>query len=374
MERIQKEKIKRINNATTRIKTLRVNIDRCQETLQNLNKSGFTQEFIENSKNKNKESITRCEEEIEENEQLIRDINQGLYDEEIEEEIEKGINVQNLLLNQQKVNKELREQKFQEKQANIQKKRKEDNHSLYDKENDANREYKRYLKACDRLPDYIQKNLKTMPGNKGYIFMDVSFYGDLPKEEGQPYVLFEKMRDGSMKIFEYFPNWTRISLKDKNGNKIILTDEPHISLMINKNINIKGMKEEEKKDDKITSYPDNKKNNKDYQNKNYKKDYKDQNKNYNKDNQSTSSQNYHKNHNRDNNQSYQNKNFNKDQKKDYQKNINKDNQSSSSQNFNKFKNDKPNSTPRNNQFQNNTPKNENYKKKKDYPKKEEEKK
>lgn len=64
-------------------------------------------------------------------------------------------------------------------------------------------QYRQYLNRVDSLPEYILNNLSTMPNNKGYIWRGMSCYGKLPAERGQPYILFEKIRGGILRIHEY---------------------------------------------------------------------------------------------------------------------------------------------------------------------------
>jgi hypothetical protein len=247
MDRIEKEKIRRINNATTRIKQLEISIKRSEEAISNLTRSTLGKDFIENSKIKNKENITKSKIEIEELENLIHDINQGLYDEEIDEENKKGMAEQDAKGITFRKNKIDNEKKFVEKQKVNYEKRREEFSVMKDKNYEMERAERHYYKAIDRLPDYIAKNLKSMPNNKGYIFMDVTFLGELPREQGEHDIYFEKQRDGSLKIYEYFKDRTKISIKDKNGNKTVLSETPRVSLIQrNENLFFKDKETKEK--------------------------------------------------------------------------------------------------------------------------------
>ena len=52
--------------------------------------------------------------------------------------------------------------------------------------------YKHFGRSEDSLPEYISRNLKNMPNNKGYIWKSVCYYGHKPAIENEPTFLFEK--------------------------------------------------------------------------------------------------------------------------------------------------------------------------------------
>ena len=74
---------------------------------------------------------------------------------------------------------------------------------------DIQRSYSYYLRVCDSIPDYIIRNLKEMPNNKGYIWRGVRCFGELPNEYNRPLTLFEKQRGGLLIIHE----WTQTEYK-----------------------------------------------------------------------------------------------------------------------------------------------------------------
>ena len=55
--------------------------------------------------------------------------------------------------------------------------------------------YNYFEKTSNRLPEYMQRNLSEMPNNKGYIWRDIRFYGELPALYGKPDILFEKKKE-----------------------------------------------------------------------------------------------------------------------------------------------------------------------------------
>ena len=64
------------------------------------------------------------------------------------------------------------------------------------------REYSRFERNSNTLPNYMKTNLSEMPNNKGYIWKNIRFYGELPAQRNQPDVLFEKLRGGILRIHE----------------------------------------------------------------------------------------------------------------------------------------------------------------------------
>ena len=82
---------------------------------------------------------------------------------------------------------------------------------------DLNREYNRFEKNSDSLPNYMKKNLSEMPNNKGYIWKNIRFYGELPAKENEPDILFEKTRGSIMYIHEITHHEHKIF--EKNGKE-----------------------------------------------------------------------------------------------------------------------------------------------------------
>jgi len=81
---------------------------------------------------------------------------------------------------------------------------------------DIEREFDRFLDISETVPDYISRNLKTMPNNKGYKFRGITFYGEMPPEAG-PNVVFEKKPDG-MLITEYYADQHITYFKPRDGS------------------------------------------------------------------------------------------------------------------------------------------------------------
>lgn len=216
------------NELNNRIKEIGVIIRRIDETLHNLTRSNLGRDFIEKSKEKNRQKKEDLENELIELENKLRNLEHGVLDTEMILEAEKDKKYSEEVRERESNRKKTRDEAYKKKEKRSKEswqEQREEFNSQKASEREINREFNHFLHAIDSLPDYIIKNLKDMPNNKGYIFKGVTHLGRLPAEKGQPEILFEKQRDGSLIINEYFPDRTRVSRKDKDGKKVVIRDE-----------------------------------------------------------------------------------------------------------------------------------------------------
>lgn len=89
-------------------------------------------------------------------------------------------------------------------------------------EKSIGREYERFLDVTDSLPDYISRNLDSMPNNKGYRWRGVLFFGKLPEVPNEPVMIFDKKPEGMM-ITEISNTAHVVYLKTRDGNKKVLS-------------------------------------------------------------------------------------------------------------------------------------------------------
>lgn len=92
------------------------------------------------------------------------------------------------------------------------------------------KEIDRFFKSVNSIPNFILDNLKNMPSNKGYIWRGVHCYGELPPES-KNVIMFEKCKNGLMKIHECFEDKILIYEKVNKGPKILVKTikrNPHI--------------------------------------------------------------------------------------------------------------------------------------------------
>jgi len=93
-------------------------------------------------------------------------------------------------------------------------------------------DYKRYKKICSGIPDYLYKNLSTMPNNKGYIWRDVWLFGQLDPEPGRPQVMFERKNKDLLYIHEYDQKEKRIYEKRGKNRKVLVERKPRKTIPI----------------------------------------------------------------------------------------------------------------------------------------------
>ena len=97
---------------------------------------------------------------------------------------------------------------------------------------EMNKEYNRFLKICDTIPDYINRNLKEMPSNKGYIFRGIWCFGEKPAEPGQPLIMFERLKNDIMRIYEIDHEYRKIFEKQgKHGKRVLISKEKRCNIL-----------------------------------------------------------------------------------------------------------------------------------------------
>jgi hypothetical protein len=138
----------------------------------------------------------------------LKNINLGLEDENF-----------TTIYEEKEEEKEFNKQKRQFKKNNTIKNNKEISQKFYKNSYQSNRKerflqkdiryhYNIFMKKSNSLPQYIKRNLKYMPNNKGYIWKGVWFFGAKP----------EKLGDNTMSMFEICGKKTYIRERDNNGS------------------------------------------------------------------------------------------------------------------------------------------------------------
>lgn len=193
------------NNIVNKIREAEDFISRSEKTIKRLKNTTLGVEFIQSQISKLKGAISDKELKVEKLKADLSSVRYGSLDNEINAEYKQN----------GKIQKRLRKEQMEEKEeADREKKEKKSVSKEYwngiisasrnhrQKQRDMRYAYKYFNRVCDSLPDYMQKNLSTMPNNKGYIWRGVHFYGDLPERPG-PCVMFEKKRGDILVIHEY---------------------------------------------------------------------------------------------------------------------------------------------------------------------------
>lgn len=219
-------RIREKNNINNQIKTIKINIGRNESTIERL-KSQDKSEFNSNQIKKLTEKNNNYKIELEELDQKISDINNGKYDSKFKDETDNA-QVQ-IDKNKQKMQKKIddknikkeKEKMYIQKSYDMNKTRNYNDLS----ESQIRYETKRFFKLCDSIPEYIERNLETMPSNKGYIWRDLWCFGKLPEEPGKPLIMFEKCNNNILRIYEIDKKTRKIFEKKGTGRKVLVSTE-----------------------------------------------------------------------------------------------------------------------------------------------------
>jgi len=219
-------RIREKNDINNQIKNIKINISRNDSTIERLRsqeKSDFNINQIQKLHEKNKSYNT----ELEELNQKIIDINNGKYDCNLKKESENAqlqLDKNNVKLqkkNEEKENKKKKEKIYMQKFYDMNRNRGPNDLS----ESQIRYETKRFFKLCDSIPEYIIRNLESMPSNKGYIWRDLWCFGKLPEEPGKPLLMFEKCNNNILRIYEIDKTSRKIYEKQGTGRKVLVSTE-----------------------------------------------------------------------------------------------------------------------------------------------------
>jgi len=122
--------------------------------------------------------------------------------EKIEKKKEEKVVLSGFFADQKAINKDARDKRYQMKKA-----------------------YYHMVRTDGRFPDYLRKKLKTMTNNRGYIYNSIRYYGELPENEFEPILLFERKRDGTLLTHEYTDDEYIVHSRPKNGRQSVVKRE-----------------------------------------------------------------------------------------------------------------------------------------------------
>jgi hypothetical protein len=202
------------------------NLKQQQKYLLNLlkNKENNLKQII--SDNKSKWFVDKNKKEIENIQQKIL---------KIQEEIDNisGDKLQKLFLNQQKLlnDKDMKgKAKIMKKIAGKKNKQKA---ILLDRkktraERKDNRDFNRFVKQAHRhyknvnIPEYLKEKLKKMPGNRGFVYKSVHYFGYLPDKKYESVILTERKPNGTLLTHEYTDTKYILHSKEKDKPQKII--------------------------------------------------------------------------------------------------------------------------------------------------------
>lgn len=211
------------NNLRNQIKQLTWYNKRDEEKIGRMLK--LNDEFSHKQIIKTQDDIQYRKSVIQDYHQQISLCRQGLMDNKLEQERHRNAKIVREQ-NNMKTQKYRYEMEKKKKQSNELRQRQESDkksdRQSRNLERDIASSYKYYCNMCDKIPDYIQKNLNEMPNNKGYIWKGIHMFGKLPKEEDKPKVMFEKPVKDVLHIHEWYKGeYKKFEKVGKNKKQLI---------------------------------------------------------------------------------------------------------------------------------------------------------
>ena len=198
------------NNINAEIKQAETVIKRNKDTIDRLRNSQTDIQFNKKQIEKLTVTLKEYEDKVELLKKKYVDVGLGLHDNEfLKKDTEKQTKK-----NEEKEQKKINDKEFLDNEYKL---RRYEGPS----ESHLKKEADRFNKIIDSIPSFILDNLKNMPSNKGYIWRGVHCYGELPPES-KNIIIFEKCKNGSMKIYENINDNVYIYEKIGKGPKKLL--------------------------------------------------------------------------------------------------------------------------------------------------------
>ena len=222
--------IRKKNNIFNRIKEISGSIKRNESTIERIEKQFNKTNFEKTQIHKLLEKNSDYEKEINDLNSNLENIIKGLCDIDLNEELNKEND--NILKNNLKENKKRtdKKEKDEENKKLIKKSYSMNNHDYSEK--DVEKEFSKFNKFYNSVPNYIIRNLKDMPNNKGYIWKGIWCLGELKPEKKEPNVIFEKLQESNiLRIYEIDDKHTYIYEKIDKNKKILVSKTPRTDFL-----------------------------------------------------------------------------------------------------------------------------------------------
>ena len=84
----------------------------------------------------------------------------------------------------------------------------------------ANQAYRHFKNV--NIPDHLKEKLKKMPGNRGFVYKSVHYFGHLPDKKYESVILMERKPDGTLLTHEYTDTEYILHLKEKDKPQQII--------------------------------------------------------------------------------------------------------------------------------------------------------
>jgi hypothetical protein len=204
-------------------------IQQKQSSILTLKVSNLNRSYIETQITKAETTINESEIWIKEQTQYIIDIETGKFDQKIlndQKEVNDDISKKKDIKNKKK------EDKKNEEQQNFSKliKHNKDERKI-PTEDQMDKSLLYFYKTCDSLNKPIIDELKKMPNNRGYIWRDVFFYGNLNSDSD--IVTMYELKNGKKYIHTWWPD-SRYEVMYKKNNKYYQLDPEEKKLISRK--------------------------------------------------------------------------------------------------------------------------------------------
>lgn len=182
------------NKLIQNIKLLNSIISNKTNSIDNLRVLSDT-EFTRNQLEKLKIEIQEKTDEIQEINERINNLEQGILDNELSDQIK---------LFTKEAEKKTTETKNRKKKLQNTNKPKGRYNSFPRKasEREMGKSYNHFLKTIHNIPEYITKKLNNMESNKGYVWRNVHLYGSKQISKETSHVMFEKRKGDLLVITE----------------------------------------------------------------------------------------------------------------------------------------------------------------------------
>jgi hypothetical protein len=220
--------IREKNIITSRIKTIKNQIERNKETISRLSSQNKITEFDKKQINERENKNTEYLKEIETQEKRLIDLSNGTLNSELNDMIIQS--QENLTKQKDKIDKQ---NKDKEDKKIIQKTYFQKSFHNSEKRNLSEKQlfyaYKKFENF--RIPAYITRNLNDMPNNKGYILTDsrdgqeIWCFGKLKEEHNKPTTMFKKLKDDILHIYEIDDSYRTIYEKKGKNHKTLISKE-----------------------------------------------------------------------------------------------------------------------------------------------------
>ena len=206
---INKLRLSKKNDLQNKINDIDKKISYYIKSLTTIKNSSMNIDFVSNKLKETEEKIKRLNEEKTETLNDLEKANSGFYDNDMKQNIQINTDTFKEKHNKTIIKKVDRENRVKEEKKNFNRCKTEERmetRKYYRQQREIRNEFYTYVSLCKNTPNYMKKNLKTMPNNKGYIYNGLYLFGEAPRENNDITVMFEKPNFNTLWIHEWNKN------------------------------------------------------------------------------------------------------------------------------------------------------------------------